>query len=31
MLVYDSSEFVYIVAELYTENDLLDLCFYFLE
>ena len=31
MLVYDSSEFVYIVAELCTENYLLVLCFYVLE
>ena len=31
MLVYDSSEFVYIVAELCTENYLLVLCFYSLE
>ena len=31
MLVYDLSEFVYIVAELCTENYLLVLCFYFLE
>ena len=31
LLVYDSSEFVYIIAELCTENYLLVFGFYFLE